>query len=177
MRLASRSGLVATTLAIGAIAVPSAQAGGMAGGVRPADPPGAQAGGLFSGPGPDPPGAAQMEAQAFESLYHHANVQSAPPILRPARRSELLAINAAQAREAQRFSYNLPPTARYSKAEMNAYASAGNPVRVSGSTAGAPGDGFDYGDAAVGVGIAGGVALLLTAGTLGVRRRAHPRHP
>jgi hypothetical protein len=54
MRLPSRSGLIATALAIGAIAAPTAQAGG-----------------LLSGPGPDPPGAAQQEAQSFLRIYSH----------------------------------------------------------------------------------------------------------
>jgi hypothetical protein len=52
MRLASRSGLIATTLAIGAIAAPSAQAG------------------LFSN-GADPKGADQQEAQSFLRIYSH----------------------------------------------------------------------------------------------------------
>jgi hypothetical protein len=53
MRLATRSGLIATTLAIGAIAAPNAQAGG-----------------LFS-TGPDPKGADQQEAQSFLQIYSH----------------------------------------------------------------------------------------------------------
>jgi hypothetical protein len=52
MRLATHSGLIATTLAIAAIATPSAQAG------------------LFSA-GPDPKGAAQQEAQSFLRIYSH----------------------------------------------------------------------------------------------------------
>jgi hypothetical protein len=52
MRLASRSGALATILAIGAIAAPSAQAG------------------LFSA-GPDPIGAGQQEAQGFLRIYSH----------------------------------------------------------------------------------------------------------
>jgi hypothetical protein len=109
MRLTSRSGLIATTLAIGAIAAPSAQAGGMAGGLRLADPP----------------GAAQHEAQNFKSLYHlngHTN-----PVQRP--------------------------------------------------TSSVPSNGFDFGDAAIGASVAGGVALLMTGGALGVRRRGQLRHP
>jgi hypothetical protein len=59
MRLVPRTGLIATALAIGTIAAPSAQAG------------------LFSGPGPDPPGAAQQEAQGFLRIYSHP--ASTPP--------------------------------------------------------------------------------------------------
>jgi hypothetical protein len=109
MRLVSRSGLIATALAIGAIVAP-----------------GAQAGGLLSGPGVDPPGAARQEAQSFQRIYGVARSNSVP---------------------------------------------------VSRPTASAPGDGFDYGDAAVGVGIAGGVALLVTAGTISIRHQARVRHP
>jgi hypothetical protein len=52
MRLVSRTGIIATALAIGAIAAPNAQAG------------------LFS-TGPDPKGAAQQEAQSFLRIYSH----------------------------------------------------------------------------------------------------------
>ena len=61
MRLVSRSGLIATTLAIGAIAAPSAQAG------------------LFSGSAPDPAGAAQQEAQSFLRIYSHQASTVATP--------------------------------------------------------------------------------------------------
>jgi hypothetical protein len=108
MRLATRSGLITTALAIGAIAAPNAQAGG-----------------LFS-TGPDPKGADQQEAQAFESLYH---------------------------------------------------ATSGNRAAFSTPTSGARSDGFDYGDAAVGAGVVGGIALLTAAGGLTVRRRGQLRHP
>jgi hypothetical protein len=45
-----------------------------------------------------------------------------PPILRPARPSELAAIRSAEEWEAQAVSYDPPVTARYSGAELNAYA-------------------------------------------------------
>ena len=109
MRLASRSGLIVTTLTVGAIAAP-----------------GAHAGGLLSGPGPDPPGAAQQEAQSFARLYGHTNSRTVPIPDPPASASD---------------------------------------------------GGFDYGDAAVGAGIASGVALLVTAGTLSVRRHIHLPRP
>ena len=64
MRLATRSGLIATTLAIGAIAAPNAQAGG-----------------LLSGTTPDPPGAAQQEAQSFLRIYSHP--ASTPAVAAP----------------------------------------------------------------------------------------------
>ena len=107
MRLASRTGLIATTLAIAAIAASNAQAG------------------LFSS-GPDPKGAAQQEAQSFLRIYSHTD---------------------------------------------------SNPVPVAAPTSGAPSNGFDYGDAAVGTGVIAGLALLGTAGTLAIRRRGQLRHP
>ena len=41
----------------------------------------------------------------------------------------------------------------------------------------APSDDFDYGAAALGAGITAAIALLIAAGTLGLRRRSRPRHP
>ena len=96
MRLATRSGLVATCLAIGAIAAPSAQASGW----RPPEGPG--------GSGP-------TLTNAFQQSASTASTD--------------------------------------------------------------PSNGFDYADAAIGAGVAGGVALLITGGTLGVRRRSQPRQP
>ena len=60
---------------------------------------------------------------------------------------------------------------------MNAYASAA--PRVAGSTpiSNAPSNGFDYGSAAVGAGLTGAIVLLMTAGTLTIRRRSQLRHP
>jgi hypothetical protein len=108
MRLASRSGLIATTLAIGAIAAPNAQAGG-----------------LFS-TGPDPKGADQQEAQNFMQLYHHPSVVNQVPSATP--------------------------------------------------TGAASGNSFDYGDATIGAGVVGGIALLTVAGGMTVRRRNQVRH-
>jgi hypothetical protein len=47
------------------------------------------------------------------------------------------------------------------------------PTQQSPTTA--PNNGFDYADAAIGAGVAGGVALLITGGTLGARRRSQLR--
>ena len=99
MRLATRSGLLATSLAIGAIAAPSAQASGW----RPPEGPG--------GSGP-------TLTNAFQQSASTASTPSTDPS-----------------------------------------------------------NGFDYADAAIGAGVAGGVALLITGGTLGVRRRSQPRQP
>ena len=149
MRLATRSRIIiASALAITAIAAPAASAQPEQGLV------------LSRGVG-----------------QQNAETGGAPPILRPARASELSAINRAQAQEAQRLAYNVPRTARYSDTEMNAYASAA--PRVAGSTpiSNAPSNGFDYGSAAVGAGLTGAIVLLMTAGTLTIRRRSQLRHP
>lgn len=103
MRLATRSGLITTSLVVAAIAAPTASAG-----------TGAQPSGLSPWAGP-------------LALAHgtSGSVKAPPPI-----------------------------------------------VRVT-----APSDGFDYGDAAVGAGIVGGIALLTGAGGgLTVRRRSQLRH-
>ena len=150
MRLATRSRIIiASALAITAIAAPAASAQPEQGLV------------LSRGVG-------QQNAETGGG---------APPILRPARASELSAINRAQAQEAQRLAYNVPRTARYSDTEMNAYASAA--PRVAGSTpiSNAPSNGFDSGSAAVGAGLTGAIVLLTTAGTLTIRRRSQLRHP
>jgi hypothetical protein len=95
MRLATRNGLVATSLAIGAIAAPNAQATGLLKG--------------WHAPG--------------------GPMSSGPTLIAPTQQS--------------------PTTA--------------------------PNNGFDYADAAIGAGVAGGVALLITGGTLGARRRSQLR--
>ncbi len=41
----------------------------------------------------------------------------------------------------------------------------------------APSDDFDYGAAAIGAGITAAIAVLIAAGTLGLRRPDRPRHP
>ena len=50
------------------------------------------------------------------------NPNAVPPILRRATPSELAAIASAEAEKAAASSYRLPDTARYSDAEMKAYA-------------------------------------------------------
>jgi len=166
VRFTSRSGLIVTALTIGVIAAPAASAR------------------FDLAPSGAPSGRAQSQATSGSGVVRPNLDQQtgqagfgAPPILPPARASELPAINRAQAEEAQRLSYKLPRTARYSNAEMNAYAGAVHRVAVSPPVSGAPSNGFDYGAAAVGAGITGAVVLLITAGTLTIRRRSQLRHP
>jgi hypothetical protein len=100
----------------------------------------------------------------------------APPILRVARASELAAINRVEAQEQAAGSYSPSSGARYSNAESTAYATLSHPVAASSPTVNAPGEGFDYGAAAVGAGVAAAIIVLITAGSLAVRRRGRPQH-
>ena len=99
-----------------------------------------------------------------------------PPILSVARAAELAAIKRAEAQREAARSYSLPEGARYSSAAFNAYGTLAHPVAVSAPTVTAPGDGFDYGAAAVGAGLAVTIIAALTAGGLAVRRRRQPQH-
>ncbi len=99
-----------------------------------------------------------------------------PPILPVVRTPELAAINRVhEQREAARF-YRLPQDAPYSSAAFNAYATLAHPVAVSTPTVKAPDDGFDYGAAAIGAGLAAAIVVAITAGGLAVRRRRRPQY-
>ena len=56
---------------------------------------------------------------------NRGNPNAVPPILRPARPSELAAIRRGEAQERRASRYRVPPSARYSNAEMDAFASEG----------------------------------------------------
>lgn len=99
-----------------------------------------------------------------------------PPTLPVARAAELAAIHRAEAQREAARSYRLPEGARYSSAVFNAYATLAHPVAATAPTLTAPGDGFDYGAAAVGAGIAVTLIAVITAGGLAVRRRRQPQH-
>ena len=91
-----------------------------------------------------------------------------PPVLGPARPSD---IRAAEAQEARAGHYSVSPTARYSNAELNAYQTALPTAAIPAGKIGAPGDGFHWDDAAIGGAVAVAIVLLVTGGTLIVRRR------
>jgi hypothetical protein len=55
----------------------------------------------------------------------HGYPDAVPPILRPARPSELTEMRRAQAQERKALIYRLPLDVRYSNAEMNVFASEG----------------------------------------------------
>jgi hypothetical protein len=159
MRLAAPSRIIGSALAITAIAAPAASAQFLPEANSPAHNQTTTASQVVR---PNPG-------------QQNARTGGGAPILRPARASELPAINRAQAQEAQRLAYNLPHTARYSDTEMNAYASAAPHVAGSTPISNAPSNGFDYRAAAVGAGLAGAIVLLITAGTLTIRRRSQLR--
>ena len=182
MSLASHSRLIAATLMIGAIAAPAASARpDLAAAGTPSGVP------HLHGDHSENPGAyicgTNYSMNSVDGGYcppRHATPTVSPvgpPILRPARASELPAIDRGQAQEAERLAHNLPRTAPYSNTEMNAYASAAHPVAAPTPISSAPSNGFDYGAAAAGAGITGAIVLLITASTLTIRRRSQLRHP
>jgi hypothetical protein len=63
---------------------------------------------------------------ATATTSSHGNPSAVPPILRPARPSELAAIRESEAQKAQAAAYAPPAGARYSMAEMNAWATDGS---------------------------------------------------
>ena len=99
-----------------------------------------------------------------------------PPILPVAQTAELAAIHRAEAQQAAAHSYSPPEGARYSSAAFNAYATLAHPVAATSPTVNAPNDGFDYGAAAVGAGLALTIIVVITAGGLVVRRRRPPQY-
>jgi hypothetical protein len=76
-------------------------------------------------------GGAQIGTQAVgaqpvnATTDNQGNPSAVPPILRPARPSELAQIRRAEAQERAKFYYRPPAGARYSNAEMDAFASEG----------------------------------------------------
>jgi hypothetical protein len=163
MRLATRTGMIATALAIGAILAPNAQAG------------------LFSN-GPDPKGAGQQEAQSFLRIYSHS--AATPTVATPDRAAVARAeasIGAAFARIAQVNGRNIASTATPVASSHLICTPRSEPVfcrpiSTPVVTTANP-QGFQYGDAAIGAGLMAGLTLLGAAGALAVRRRTQPRHP
>lgn len=97
-----------------------------------------------------------------------------PPILHRVDSSKLAATNRAKTRA---FAYHVSPTARYSSTDVNAYAPTSHPVGVAEPALKAPSSGFDWGDAAIGAGVAAAIALLVTGAGLVMRQRSQPRVP
>ena len=94
-----------------------------------------------------------------------------PPALARSQASELAALDRAKARS---LAHNVPPTGPYSTAALT---TAATPIASPSPTLEAPGNGFDWGDAAVGAGVAAAIGLLIAAASIAVRHRSEPRHP
>ena len=158
MRLPPRSGLIATTLAIGAIATPTAQAGG-----------------LLSATASDPPGAAQQEAQSFLRIYSH---QAPTPsgVVVPNPDEQLPASTPAVATPDKATIARDQLGDRQLNAGLLRIAQVnGRSIPSTTTTAVGTGDGFQYDDAAVGAGVMAAVLALAGTAALTLRRRGHPR--
>ncbi len=84
------------------------------------------------------------------------------------RSSELAAYNAVRQ---QALANHVPPNGRYSTAGVGTYAAVTPP------TASTPGNGFEWGDAAIGAAAATVITLMIGAATLAARQRSQPRLP
>ena len=93
-----------------------------------------------------------------------------------ARAAQLAAINRADTQQQAARSYRPSDGARYSSAAFNAYATLAHPVAASGPIVKTPNDGFDYGAAAIGAGLALTIIAAITAGGLVMRRRRRPQY-
>ena len=172
MRLAVRSTVIASALAIAAIAAPAASArfdlgpqhqpydaNPSTGYAIPVAPPQAQT----TGPRPEVhPNSDQQATQTGPAV---------PPILH---RSEVSQRAAIERLKEQALVNHVPPNRRYSNADVNA---TNHPVAAPAPTLRAPDNGFDWGDAVIGAGITATIALLIAGGSFAMRQRSQPRHP
>jgi len=89
--------------------------------------------------------------------------------LRTLRVPDLVALDRAQARQAKALVANLAQPIRSGNAP--------GPATIAAPSLGTASGSFDWGDGAIGAGVAGLIVLLLAAGHFAVRQRRHPRHP
>jgi hypothetical protein len=110
--------------------------------------------------------ASAASARALEGPLHQAGQAgvTVSPILPPAQPSHLRATGAPTGRV---LPDNVPAIARHSDTNLKAAPTVSVPVPKIGT----PSDSFHWGDAAIGAGIAVAIVLLVTAGTLAIRRR------
>lgn len=139
------AGIVLAALAVGIITTTAA--------ARPIDPYSAVPAGAHQSTGSNP---------------STAQDSGIPPVLHRVRRSELAAYTAARQ---QALANHVPPSGRYSTADVSTFATVTPP------TASTPGNGFDWGDAAIGAAAATVIALMIGAATLAARQRSQPRLP
>jgi hypothetical protein len=100
----------------------------------------------------------------------HAGGSRARLSSRTLRPPDLAALDRAQVREAKALVANLVRPTRSGNATPG-------PAVFAAPSLGTASGGFDWGDGAIGAGVAGLIVLLLAAGHLAVRQRRHPRHP
>jgi len=172
MRLAVRSTVVASALAIAAIAAPAASArfdlgpqqrvydvNPSTGYAIPVAPP------LAQPTGPRPEVHPNPDQQGRQSGL------GVPPVSHPPTPAQVAAIERLKE---QALANHVPPNGRGNNADVNTRA---HPVAAPAPTLKAPDNGFDWGDAAIGAGIIATLALLITAGGIAVRQRSQPGHP
>ena len=153
MRLATHKGVITGAVAIAlAIAAPPAWAGF-------AQNHGTSASGQSSSASPPVrPNPNEQTAHTGASRVRLSSRRLRPP--------DLAALDRAQAREAKALAANLASPTRSGDAPGPAVFAAPSLETASG--------GFDWGDGAIGAGVAGLIVLLLTAAHLAVRQRKHP---
>ena len=161
MRLISRSGMIATAVAIIAVAAPSAQAF--------IDLPGA---------GLHPAAAVQQDAQGF-GIYRHG-APTSPPV-GPNPDEQLLGSKPAVASPAKatigRHQLQDPwlSAAIAQGAQINPSKVASTATPAASTASGS--QGFHFDDAAIGAGVIAGLTLIGMAGVLTVRRRGQLQRP
>jgi hypothetical protein len=102
--------------------------------------------------------------------------QVGPPILQVLHGSQVQALHREEVRKQAAASYTPPAGATISTAPFNVYTGTTHPGVGSPPTAKEPSDGFDYGDAAIGAGLAAAITLLVSAGIVVLRRRGQLQH-
>jgi hypothetical protein len=114
--------------------------------------------------------ASAASARVLEGPLHQTGQAglAVPPIQTPAEPSEL---RAAEAQAALANSSRPPTTARYSNARLNAHPKAAPTAVIAAAKPAAPSGSFHWSDAAIGAAIAMAIVLLVTAGTVVLRRR------
>jgi hypothetical protein len=166
MRLATRSTVVATCLAIVALA-PTAAA-------RPAfDPPSVRVNPStgYTIQDKSVSQTAVVRSKPDQQVARHG--VPIPPILGKTQAAEQAAIDRLKA---QHYTDKLPVHAAYSAAALNGYGS-GHPVSVQApkSPSANPDNGFDWGDAAIGAAAGLGLTLLVGGGAMVLSRRRSPQ--
>jgi hypothetical protein len=133
---------------------------------------------------PTPPALAQVSNPSTEVHSntglgnHQTGDRGMPPILRHASPSDLAAIRQTeqQKSDARREALKARGYASFSSTEMNAYAALGHAkLPPAAPTVSTPGNGFDWGDAAIGAAAGIALSLLALGGVLiASRRRSYP---